>query len=81
MMRKKDGYERRRAEQYAAEAIEEENDACIVDLEAKVQSLKHVGADSSLGIPLFFFVGALKPVPNASEGMSAFWPEVNSCDV
>ncbi|PHJ21029.1 transmembrane protein [Cystoisospora suis] len=42
MMRKKEGHERRRVEQYAAEAMEEENDACIVDLEAKVQSLKHL---------------------------------------
>ncbi|KEP61956.1 UNVERIFIED_CONTAM: hypothetical protein HHA_205030 [Hammondia hammondi] len=42
MMRKKEGYERRRFEQRGMDAMEEENDACIVDLESKVQSLKQL---------------------------------------
>ncbi|CBZ52276.1 conserved hypothetical protein [Neospora caninum Liverpool] len=36
MMRKKEGYERRRIEQHGMDAMEEENDACIVDLESKL---------------------------------------------
>ncbi|PFH35510.1 hypothetical protein BESB_051610 [Besnoitia besnoiti] len=36
MMRKKEGYERRRFDKHGVDAMEEENDACIVDLESKL---------------------------------------------